>query len=257
MRLAALRCTGVSPRVVGTKRRQSVHFCAVELRAPLTADLAARPCRSRAGRMAGWAGHAAGRPKPRCNKGCELCGSPRRVRSPSSADAVAVVMTRRHLQAPAALEHQPAQAGPRHAAEACLSCMAGAAHAHRHDLCAGAQPNRRRGRCCRRRPADAAFHRQQHHHQKRLGQGQASWRAGARPVHPCAPPRCSMLLERPRPTSGRGATASLCCVALYVRWIHLVPSPTSFRAVTEAFEGPNTAKPNNRIHTTRGTTLHK
>ena len=30
---------------------------------------------------------------------------------------------------------------------------------------------------------------------KRLGQGQASWRAGARPVHPCAPPRCSMVLE--------------------------------------------------------------
>ena len=51
---------------------------------------------------------------------------------------------------------------------------------------------------------------------KRLGQGQASWQAVARPVHPCAPPRCSMLLERPRPTSGRGATASLCCVALYV-----------------------------------------
>ena len=72
---------------------------------------------------------------------------------------------------------------------------------------------------------------------KRLGQGQASWRAGARPVHPCAPPRCSMLLERPRPTSGRGATASLCCVALYVSWIHLVPSTTSFRALKEAFEG--------------------
>ena len=59
---------------------------------------------------------------------------------------------------------------------------------------------------------------------KRLGQGQASWRAGARPVHPCAPPRCSMLLERPCPTSGRGATVSLSCVALHVRWIHLVPS---------------------------------
>ena len=56
----------VGPRVVGTKPGQSAHFCAVELRAPLTADLAARPCRSRAGRMAGWAGHAAGRPKPRC-----------------------------------------------------------------------------------------------------------------------------------------------------------------------------------------------
>ena len=91
--------------------------------------------------------------------------APSRVRSPSSADAVAVEMNRRHLQAPAALKHQPAQAGPRHAAEPCLSCMVGAAHAHRHDLCAGAQPNRRRGRCCRRRPADAAFHRQQHHHQ--------------------------------------------------------------------------------------------
>ena len=90
---------------------------------------------------------------------------------------------------------------------------------------------------------------------KRLGQGQASWRAGARPVHPCAPPRCSMLLERPRPTSGRGATASLCCVALYVRWIHLVPSITSFRAVTEAFEGPKPPKPNNRVDTTRGTYL--
>ena len=76
------------------------------------------------------------------------CGSPQSCAlSPSSADAVAVVMNRRHLQAPAALEHHPAQAGPRHAAEACLSCMAGAAHAHRHDLCAGAQPNRRRGRC--------------------------------------------------------------------------------------------------------------
>ena len=72
---------------------------------------------------------------------------------------------------------------------------------------------------------------------KRLGQGQASWRAGARPVHPCAPPRCSMLLERPRPTSGRGATASLCCVALYVSWIHLVPHTRRFAALKEAFEG--------------------
>ena len=146
------------------------------------ADLAARPRLSRAGRMAGWAGHAAGRSKLRCNTGCELCGSPRPVRSPSSADAVAVVMNRRHLQAPAALEHHPAQAGPRHAAEACLSCMVGAAHAHRHDLCAGAQPNRRRGRCCRRRPADAAFHRQQHHHQAAWpGASLLASRSSARP----------------------------------------------------------------------------
>ena len=105
-----------------------------------------------------------------------------RVRSPSSADAVAVVMTRRHLQAPAALEHHPAQAGPRHAAEACLSCMVGAAHAHRQDLCAGAQPNRRRGRCCRRRPADAAFHHQQHHHQAAWpGASLLASRSSARP----------------------------------------------------------------------------
>ena len=62
-----------------------------------------------------------------------------------------------------------------------------------------------------------------------------------------------MLLERPRPTSGRGATASLCCVALYVRWIHLVPSITSFRAVTEAFERPKPAKVKNRVRTARGT----
>ena len=108
--------------------------------------------------------------------------APSRVRSPSSADAVAVVMNRRHLQAPAALKHQPAQAGPRHAAEACLSCMAGAAHAHRHDLCAGAQPNRRRGRCCRRRPADAAFHHQQHHHQAAWpGASLLASRSSARP----------------------------------------------------------------------------
>ena len=89
---------------------------------------------------------------------------------------------------------------------------------------------------------------------KRLGQGQASWRAGARPVHPCAPPRCSMLLERPRPTSGRGATASLCCVALYVSWIHLVPHTRGFAALKKAFEGPKPPKPNNRVHTSRGTT---
>ena len=61
-------------------------------------------------------------------------------RRPGSADAVAVVMTRCDLQAPAAQNHQPAQAGPRHAAEACLLAPAGAARAHRHDLCAGAQP---------------------------------------------------------------------------------------------------------------------
>ena len=71
----------------------------------------------------------------------------------------------------------------------------------------------------------------------RLGQGQAPCQAGARPVHPCAPPRCSMVLERPRPTSGRGATASLCCVALYVSWIHLVPHTRGFAALKEAFEG--------------------
>ena len=71
----------------------------------------------------------------------------------------------------------------------------------------------------------------------RLGQGQAPCQAGARPVHPCAPPRCSMVLERPRPTSGRGATASLCCVALYVSEIHLVPHTRGFAALKEAFEG--------------------
>ena len=88
----------------------------------------------------------------------------------------------------------------------------------------------------------------------RRGQGQAPCQAGARPVHPCAPPRCSMVLERPRPTSGRGATASLCCVALYVSWIHLVPHTRGFAALKEAFEGPKPAKPNNRVHTSRGTT---
>ena len=46
-----------------------------------------------------------------------------------------------------------------------------------------------------------------------------------------------MVLERPRPTSGRGATASLCCVALYVSWIHLVPHTRRFAALKEAFEG--------------------
>ena len=46
-----------------------------------------------------------------------------------------------------------------------------------------------------------------------------------------------MVLERPRPTSGRGATASLCCVALYVSWIHLVPHTRGFAALKEAFEG--------------------
>ena len=140
------------------------------------------PGRSRCSGVARPHGHATATLLQRCNTGCELCGSPRRVRSPSSADAVAVVMTRRHLQAPAALKHQPAQAGPRHAAEACLSCMAGAAHAHRHDLCAGAQPNRWRGRCCRRRPADAAFHRQQHHHQAAWpGASLLASRSSARP----------------------------------------------------------------------------
>ena len=87
-----------------------------------------------------------------------------RVRPPSSADAVAVVMTRRHLQAPAALNHQPAQAGPRHAAEACLLAPAGAALAHLDKPLAEHSQHCPRGGCCRRRPADAAFYRQQHLH---------------------------------------------------------------------------------------------
>ena len=174
------------------------------------------PRRSCAGDTASTREHVPARSKLCCNRGCELCGSPRTVRSPSSADAVAVVMTRRHLQAPAALNHQPAQAGPRHAAETCLLALAGAALAHLDKPLAEHSQHCPRGECCRRRPADAAFLIANNISTSRLGQGQAPCQAGARPVHPCAPPRCSMVLERPRPTSGRGATASLCCVALYV-----------------------------------------
>ena len=91
------------------------------------------------------AGHESHRPALGLQRSA-VRGGPSRVRPPSSADAVAVVMTRRHLQAPALLNHQPAQAGPRHAAEACLLAPAGAALAHRHDLCAGAQPTLSEGR---------------------------------------------------------------------------------------------------------------
>ena len=122
------------------------------------------PRRSCAGDTASTREHVPARSKLRCNRGCELCGSPRTVRSPSSADAVAVVMTRRHLQAPAALNHQPAQAGPRHAAEACLLAPAGAALAHLDKPLAEHSQHCPRGGCCRRRPADAAFYRQQHLH---------------------------------------------------------------------------------------------
>ena len=102
------------------------------------------------------------------SSGCAMLGrerGPRHVRWPSSADTMAVVMTRGYLQAHAPAKHHPTQAGPRHTAEACHLVPAGAEHAHPDKPLTGAQPNRWRGGCCRRRPSGAAFDHQQHHHE--------------------------------------------------------------------------------------------
>ena len=46
-----------------------------------------------------------------------------------------------------------------------------------------------------------------------------------------------------------------CCVAVWSRWLESATRRAGFRALKKALEAPYTAKVNNRVRTSRGTTL--
>jgi len=52
----------------------------------------------------------------------------------------------------------------------------------------------------------------------------------------------------------RDCRSTQCCVAVWSRWLESVTRRVGFRALKKALEAPYTAKVNNRVRTSRGTT---
>ena len=69
------------------------------------------------------------------------------------------------------------------------------------------------------------------------------------------------LAHRGGPEVGTGTgpcgdcRSTQCCVAVWSRWLESATRRVGFRALKKTLEAPYTTKVNNRVHTTRGTTL--
>ena len=69
------------------------------------------------------------------------------------------------------------------------------------------------------------------------------------------------LAHRGGPEVGTGTgpygdcRSTQCCVAVWSKWLESSTRRVGFRALKKALEAPYTTKVNNRVHTSRGTTL--